>query len=523
MVIRTSSRSPFFLPRRQILRASAAAAVAALLPRAPFAQDERPFSFDALTEDARARAASDHEPPRREEEFAKGVTYDDYRRINFDPERMRFGHEGSQFRLAAFHLGWLFEEPVGLFEVVDGRAVPMTFHTDDFLYYEGLRFIESALPGVSGFRLATPLNRPGAFDEVIAFQGASYFRALGRGNAYGLSARGLAIDTATGRDEEFPRFSSFYVERPAPGSGSITLYADLDSRSVTGAYRFVVTPGEETDVDVTARLFFRREVEHLGVAPLTSMFLYDDSNRSAFDDYRPRVHDSDGLRIVRDGGDVLWRQLQNPPRLSSSYFRETNPRAFGLHQRDRRYEDFQDAGAHYHERPSLVVEPVGDWGAGSIRLVEIPTDLEIHDNIAAYWLPEGSVPAGGEREYAYRLRWGMLPPTEEGLAHVMGTRTGIGGVSGVESDGRTRKFVVDFAGGRLGTLPPDAEVAANVSVTRGNVDTEVLSKVPGEDIWRLVIDVEPSPDDAPVELLAFVDGYDERLTETWLYQWIPTA
>lgn len=522
MLIRSTSPRSLAMPRRRLLHLGGAAAASVLLPGRPLAQEGEPFSFDGLTEAARARAASPYEDPPREDEFAEGLTYDDYRRINFDPDRARFAAEGSRFRLAAFHLGWLFAEPVGLYEVVDGRAVPMTFTTDDFLYYDGLPFIEGVLPGVSGFRLATPLNTPGRFDEVVAFQGASYFRALGRGNAYGLSARGLAIETATGRDEEFPRFSAFYVERPAPGAEALTVYAELDGPSVAGAYRFVVIPGEETDIDVTARLFFRRAVEHLGVAPLTSMFLYDDTDRTAFDDFRPRVHDSDGLRIVRSSGDVLWRALKNPPRLATSYFGDTNPRGFGLHQRDRDYEDFQDAGAHYHERPSLEVEPMGDWGAGSVRLVEIPSDLEINDNVVAYWLPEGGVPEGGEREYAYRLRWGMLPPAEEGeLSHVVNTLAGVGGVSGVESDGRTRKFVVDFAGGRLAGLPPDAEVEAQVSASRGNVETEVLSKVPGTDIWRLALDVAPDSD-GPVELVAFVEGYGERLSETWLYQWIPS-
>jgi glucans biosynthesis protein len=522
-VIRSKPSSPLLLPRRQILRSSAAAAAAALVPAGAFAQEEeRPFSFETLTEDARARAAAAYEAPYRDDAFAEGLGYDDYRRINYSPERARFAEEGSRFRLAAFHLGWLFAEPVHLYEVADGTARLMSFTTDDFLYYDGLPFIEGALPGVSGFRLASPINRPGAFDEVIAFQGASYFRALGRGNAYGLSARGLAIDTATGRDEEFPRFSAFYVEHPVPGSNTATIYADLDSRSVAGAYRFLVTPGEETHVEVTARLFFREEVEHLGVAPLTSMFLYDDTDRTAFDDYRPRVHDSDGLRVTRASGDVLWRALKNPPRLANSYFRETNPRAFGLHQRDRDYEDFQDAGAHYHERPSLEVEPIGDWGEGVVRLVEIPADLEIHDNIAAYWLPDGTVAAGGEREYAYRLRWGMLPPRGGELAYVASTKAGVGGVSGVPSDGRMRKFVVDFLGDRLGGLPPDAKIEANVAISRGTAATEVLSKVPGMDMWRLAIDVAPEGD-APVELVAFIEGFGERLSETWLYQWIPTA
>ena len=253
------------------------------------------------------------------------------------------------------------------------------------------------------------------------------------------------------------------------------------------------------------------------------MFLYDDTNRARFDDFRPRVHDSDGLRIRRADGDALWRALQNPPRLATSYFREESLRSFGLHQRDRRFVDFQDAGAHYHERPAVDVEPIGEWGPGSVRLVEIPTDLEINDNIVAYWLPDGTVEEGEAREYAYRLRWGMLEPDPlSSLAHVASTKAGAGGVSGVESDGETRKFVVDFRGGRLAALPPDAELEAQITVGRGDVRSRALSKVEGEDIWRLAIDVEPTSD-AAVEMLATVEGYGERLSETWLHQWIPST
>ena len=501
----------------------------ALAPVRALAQAEQaaaePFSFDALSEAARARASEPYAPPERVTDFVEGMTYDQYRNVNFRSERSLWTGDGRRFRLQAFHMGWLFDTPVRIFEVAGGVASPLEFTSDDFVYRnsaEGLLEPGTPMPGVSGFRIATPLNRPDVFDELVAFQGASYFRALGRGNAYGLSARGLAINTATGADEEFPRFSTFYVERPEPGEERLTIYADLDSESVAGAYRFVISPGRETTMDVTARLYFRREVDHLGVAPLTSMFLYDETNRARFDDYRPQVHDSEGLRITRASGDVLWRALSNPPRLAASYFSEASPRGFGLHQRDREFEDYQDAGAHYQDRPSVEVEPAGDWGEGAVRLVEIPSDLEINDNIVAYWTPREAPAAGSAQEHAYRLRWGMLPP-EGGLAHVSETRTGTGGVSGVEGDGEgTRKFVVDFEGGRLGALPPDAKVEARLNASRGEIVTETLFKLDGRDTWRLVADVVPEAD-ATMELVAFVEGYGERLSETWLYQWIEAS
>lgn len=480
-----------------------------------------PFSFDALSAAMQARAAEPYRPPEPVTGFAADLDYDAYRGINFLPERSRWREAGLPFWLQAFHMGWLFDLPVALYEVADGAVRPFAFTSDDFEY----RNSEppppgTPMPGVSGFRLTTALNRPDVFDELVVFQGASYFRALGRANAYGLSARGLAINTASGADEEFPRFSAFYAVRPAPGDRSVTVYAELDSESVTGAYRFVITPGQQTVMDVTARLFFRRDVENLGVAPLTSMFLYAEANRSRFDDYRPQVHDSQGLRIRRANGDVLWRALANPPRLSTSYFVETTPLGFGLDQRDRDFADYQDAEARYEDRPSVEVDMLGEWGPGAVRLVEIPSDLEVNDNIVAYWAPDGTFAAGSAHSFDYRLRWGLMEP-EEGaeLAHVLDTRTGVGGVSGVETEGGARKFVVDFKGGRLAALPPDSDVAAQLSVNHGEIVTHTLSKVEGTDIWRLVADVVPEPN-AATELIAYIEGYGQRLSETWLYQWI---
>ena len=264
------------------------------------------FSFDILSDWARAQAAVPYVEPVRPEGFLGALDYDDYRSIRFRPERARWSDPGDQFRLHAFHTGWLFGEPVQMFDVSGGTVQPMPFTTADFAYDNGLSErvpADAPLPGVAGFRLHYPLNRPDILDELVAFLGASYFRALGQGSSYGLSARGLAINTAVGVPEEFPRFTAFYLERPAPGADHCVLSASLDSPSVTGAYRFVIRPGEDTRMEVTARLWFRADVEQVGIAPLTSMFLYDDKNRARFDDYRPRVHDSNGLRLIGADGE----------------------------------------------------------------------------------------------------------------------------------------------------------------------------------------------------------------------------
>ncbi|MBC7138971.1 MAG: glucan biosynthesis protein G [Defluviimonas sp.] len=482
-----------------------------------------PFSYDILTETMRERALHEPEPVPPLEGFLADLGYDDYRRINFLAERARWAAPGSLFRAQAYHMGWLFKEPVRIFEVADGTAQEIVFSTDDFEYRHelGERVPQHFnLPGVAGFRLHYALNRADVLDELVSFVGASYFRALGRGNIYGLSARGLAINTGLPGGEEFPRFTAFYLERPAEGAKQVVVNAALESPSVTGAYRFVITPGADTVMEVTARLFFRAEVAQLGVAPLTSMFLYAANNRESFVDYRPEVHDSDGLMITRPNGEVLWRALNNPPRLSVSVLSENAIRDFGLYQRDRAFDSYQDAEAHYERRPSLAVEPLGDWGAGSVRLVEIPSDLEVNDNIVAFWAPDAAVRAGEMREFRYRLHWGALAPDPNAeLAWVADTRAGHGGVSGVEAEPGTRKFVVDFEGGVLGQLPADAEVSAVVNVTGGEAVTTTLSKIDGTRIWRLVADVRGRPGSV-TELVAHIAGYDRKLTEIWLYQWV---
>lgn len=482
----------------------------------------QPFSFDIVSTEMQALATQPHQAGEKVTGWLEQLTYDDYKMINFRDDAARWQVEDSFFRVYGFHMGWLFAEPVVIHEVKDGQSLPMVFSTDDFDYYEGVRAKvpeHAPLPGVAGFKITAPLNNARGFDEVAAFLGASYFRALGRGNSYGLSARGLAINTALPSGEEFPRFTRFYLEKPAAYSHEMVVYAALESPLCTGAYRFVIRPGSETLIDVTARLYFRDAADEIGVAPLTSMFLYADKNRAKFDDYRPRVHDSDGLMIRRRDGDVIWRPLNNPPRLTGSYFTEENPQSFGLMQRTRGFENYQDASAHYEKRPSLLIEPIGDWGRGAVRLVEIPTDLEVNDNIVAFWVPEAKVQAGDAREFSYRMHWGTFEPNwDEDLAFIIETRSGVGGVSGVTNDDGSRKFVVDFAGGLLASLPGDAEVEAVVNIANGEIVTQTLSKVEGEPIWRLVLDLKAGRD-AVVELQAHVKGYGRKLTENWLYQW----
>jgi periplasmic glucans biosynthesis protein len=512
------------IPHMGFAQAAAPQATApAVPPEAPAAPQQ--FSFDLLAEEMRVLATRPHQPAAKPEGFLGNLNYDEYRLIRFNDAKWRWNEPGSAFRLAAFHMGWLFPEPVVLYEVADGMATEMRFTTDDFEYLNELAERVPAgakLPGVAGFRLNNALNRPDKLDELVAFVGASYFRALGRDSAYGLSARGLALNTATNSPEEFPRFSRFYMERGAAGAQSITVYATLEGPSVTGAYRFEIRPGGTTEMDVTARLFFRQDVAELGIAPLTSMFLFSEKNRADFDDYRPNVHDSDGLRIIRADGDVIWRPLNNPVRVAGGYFAENAVKRFGLHQRDRNFESYQDTHSRYHLRPSVDVEPLGDWGPGHVRLVEIPSDLEANDNIVAYWVPEAKAKTGDAREFSYRLHWGMLPlDPQMPIAHVAETRAGHGGYAGVEPIPGARKFVIDFAGGVLAGLEPDTSTKMEpvVSVTGAELTGALIEKLPEGGVWRMVIEVKAA-EGAVVELAAHIAGFGRKLTENWLYQWV---
>lgn len=476
------------------------------------------FSFDALSTRMQAKAKEAFESPKITlPEAFQSLSYQDYYAIRFDPNQALW-RDDSNFQLQFYPLGWLFQTPVEIFEIVNGQAQPLSFEASQFLFEAPLdpnRFKNVEFPGVAGFKMHYPLNREDVSDEVVSFLGSSYFRAVGQGNTYGLSARGLAINTATNQQEEFPLFTAFYVEKPKPDTAQMIVYATLESPSVTGAYRFVIQPGKHTRMDVTSRLFFRQDIERLGIAPMTSMFLFGPANRHAFDDYRTRVHDSEGLKIIRSDGTELWRSLQNARSLANAYFTEKNPRAFGLYQRHRHFSDYQDANHHYERRPSLLIEPRGEWGQGNISLVEIPTTVESNDNIVAFWQPETPIKAGQAAQYDYRLTWGSLEEDRVRLARVKAIRTGED-ISATPNP-KQRKLIVDFEGGALDNLTEGTQVSSRLSVTHAKIHQSRVFPVPSAKIWRLMIDLEPEGD-APMEFVGALTDGSKDLSEIWLYQ-----
>lgn len=441
------------------------------------------------------------------------LTYDQYRDIRFDPQRALWRDQGLLFTLQLFHRGFLYTNRVDLYVVADGTAQLIRYSPDLFTFGANPRPSDQDI-GFAGFRIHTPLNRPDYFDEVAAFLGASYFRAVGKGQGYGLSGRGLAINTANPSGEEFPVFKTFWIERPRPGVDSLVVSALLESKSTTGALRFTIRPGAATIFDVEATFYPRSDMAEAGIAPLTSMFYFGANNRYDVDDYRPEVHDSDGLAIWTGQNELIWRPLSNPHDLQLSTFSDVNPRGFGLMQRKRGFAAYDDLEAHYEQRPSLWVEPIGDWGEGAIRLVEIPAGQEIHDNIVAFWRPGQPLKAKGEYSYTYRLQWTAAAPPGAGMAQIVDTR------GGAAQQGKTRLFVLEAEGDKLKQLPADAKPQLEASTDHGKLQNQVLEPNPETGGWR--ISFELAPEGAKVvEMRARIKLGDAPLTETWVYRWTP--
>lgn len=455
-------------------------------------------------------------------EFAT-LTYDQYRDISFRSAAALW-HGQSMFEVQFFHRGFNFDRRVNIYEVLPSGVRQVAYNPAMFQFGRDVPRVQlPANLGFAGLSVHYPLNSPTSKDEVIAFLGASYFRALGRNSGYGVSARGLALDTATPAGEEFPYFTDFWLVRPQPNQRTMTIYALLDSPSITGAYEFDVRPGTLTQVQVTAELNPRRAVDKLGIAPLTSMFLYGESSEGrSFDDWRPEVHNSDGLMMETGTGEWLWRPLDNPATLQVNRYMDDNPKGFGLIQRDRNFADYEDPDSQYERRPSYWIEPLGDWGQGGIELIEIPSDEEIHENIDAYWVPSAAVVAHAPIRFSYLMSAymssdGRWPPGGK----VVGTRFGpvLNGTTPVSG---MRLVLIDFAGGDLESLLPSQPVHADVSVDGGAVEHVTVQRIPENGVWRVTIAVKPSGDQ-PVDLRCYLDLYGEALSETWTYQWTPGA
>lgn len=515
-----------FYSRRLLLRLTVAAlgGVACSCPVVA-AIEKLEVTYDYVCAQAEQRSAAAYVPPDRElpKRLAE-LNYDQIRDIRFKPEQALWRNEGLPFQLHFFHRTAAVREAVQIREFSATHVQTVPFIRDFFDYGKlgDLGSLRSSL-GYSGLRLHYPLNRPDIFDELIVFHGASYFRALGAGQIYGLSARGLAVDSGVpGLREEFPVFTDFWIGKPRAGATAITLYALLDSERVAGAYEFVVRPGRPTVVEVRTTLYARAKIELPGFAPLTSMFWFGKNSDRPGGDPRPQVHDSDGLLVHTADGGHLWRPLQNPRVILNTDLSAVKPLRFGLLQRERALSAYEDFEARYHERPSCWIEPVGDWGAGNVRLAELPTGNEYGDNVVAYWVPDKKPEVGQPFSIAYKMVWSLEQPPDDKLARVVSTRIG-----NLPGGGWGQLYWIDFAGHDLAQRNSE-----NLTVNIDDVGPsakilhQTLIRHPGINGWRVALQVEgKAPPEGlakprPVELrVRLRDGY-ETVSETWVYTWL---
>ncbi|HEU5126056.1 MAG TPA: glucan biosynthesis protein G [Verrucomicrobiae bacterium] len=500
-------------------------------------QETADINLDYVAKRAEQRAQKPFRSPRADLPDilrADKLDYDKYREIEFRHDKALWAADDLPFRVEFFHPGYLYEEPVHIYEYTLTAMQPIRF-MQDWFNYRGLN-IQKQIPvntGYAGFRLLYELNERGKWDEVGAFLGASYFRLLGKGQRYGQSARGLAIDCGeTDRPEEFPIFTDWWLGKPARGEDRIRLYAILDSVSCAGAYEMVIIPGETTIADIKARLYFREDaqikpvnnnrppIRTVGIAPLTSMFWFGKASERRFNDYRPEVHDSDGLLIQMGNGEVLWRPLNNTTEMRHQRFAAKDIRGFGLLQRERDFAAYQDLFNYYHQVPSVWVETHGHWGEGEINLVELSTHYEGLDNIVAFWDPKDKPRPMEPYNIAYTLYW-TRDEAEMKLAtqdKVLATRIGAD-----PQDPQRRQFAIDFAGPKLNALsdntPPQAIASCGTNAVI--VENQVFRN-PFRSSWRVMLKIEPKPGNKDsVDLRCTLKKGEEVLTETWTYLWSP--
>ncbi len=441
------------------------------------------------------------------------LNYDQYIGIRAQPATVVWGGEGRGFAIEPLHRGFVFKNAVSLFVVEDGMVRRIGYDRTRFDF--GKLQVPQTIGdiGFSGFRIFASSNgdRP---QEMAIFQGATFFRAIARGQNFGVLARTLTLRPAETRGEEVPIFRAFWIERPTAGSGALVMHALLDSESVTGAVRFTFRPGELTINDVEMTLIARVTLDHFGLGGMTSTFLFGPNDRRASDDIRSGAYESKGLQIHNGQGEWIWRPLNNPDALQISAFVDSNPRGFGLLQRDRDFAAFEDDDQHYERRPSLWIEPLAEWGQGNVQLIEIPTDSDINDNVIAYWRPKQAIQAATEQSFAYRQFWCWSPPERPSLAIVTQTRVGRG------TTARKRRFVVDFVGDMLAEARIVIEAQPIISVGPGTIGNVRVWPYPERKTLRVGFELDPGSDTVS-EMRLVLEAAGKPLSETWLYRWTP--
>lgn len=487
------------------------------------------FSLDDVTARARTLVQQPYAKPATNlPPVFSSMQFADYQKMQPRLEKLAWKDLDTPFKLSFYHQGMHFNTPVKINEVVNNTVTQIKYDPASFDFGD-LNFDKETTSqlGYAGFRVLFPVNDGKRLDEVMSLLGASYFRVIGKDQIYGLSGRGLAIDTAMGHPEEFPDFREFWIERPRASDKHLVMYALMDSPRATGAYRFVLRPGEDSVLDVQSRIFMRDKVGKIGIAPLTSMFLFGPNQKSATPNFRPALHDSNGLAIHTGSNEWLWRPLNNPKHLAVSTFQVDNPKGFGLLQRGREFSRYEDIKDRYDLRPSAWIEPVGNWGKGHVELVEIPTGDETNDNIVAFWTPEKTPAPGQAMQFDYRMHWTMNEPAlmDPNVAWVKQTLTTPGEIMQrnlIRHLDGSLGLLVDFEGPALEKLPAGAPVSAQISVgPNAEVIETVVQRNPAIKGWRLNLRVKVKDPKQVVEMRANLVEGNRPLSETWSFQLPP--
>lgn len=473
----------------------------------------KPFTHDTVVEMAKELAAKPFQNPKKAPKALTDLDYSTYRQINYQQDAAIWGHSPTKFSIQLFALGYLFKDLIDIDVVENGKSYPVDVSESSFKVPDpAIGKLLTKVGKYAGLRLHYPINRPDYKDEFIVFQGASYFRAISKGQNYGLSSRGLAIDVAQPEGEEYPLFKRFWIERPSVRQTAIVVHALLDSKSVTGAYRFGIYPGSPTRVDVKAILFPRRDIKHVGLAPLTSMFMHGPLDPADKRDYRPAVHDSEALAMIRGNDERVWRPLDNPKTLQISTFLDDNPQGFGLIQRHRNFAYYQDLEAKYQTRPSVWIQPLNDWGKGEVELIEIPSQSEANDNIVAFWQPQDGLNKGQPYSFSYRMTW----PDDVSLSDNKVKIVRNTGGRKLFDKNNNPEVVIDYS-----NLTPDQirQIKVDATISKGKIKEARIESNPEIGGARVFVTFTPGNADV-TELRVQLKQDNKPAAATWLYRWI---
>ncbi len=508
--------------RRNFIKLAGSLSLASLLPGAVMAQgagattnpDETQFSEQWLFTQAQNLARAPYKEPQLQlpAELAD-LDSQRYSRIQYRPDANLWKDNPGIFQLQFLHTGYQYRVPVEMHTIEGGTARPFKYSPSLFDFAAPVRMPPpDSRAGFSGFCALAPIDNAQNPSEFLNFRGASYFRAIAAAQTFGVLARGVCINTAQPAGEEFPVFRAFWLQKPAQGERHLVIYALLDGKSLTGVYKFRVEPGRSTVMDIECTLFPRRPLTHVGIAPLTSMYFYGSADATRFDDYRPNVHNSDGLLLCTGGGEWLWRPLSNPERLQYTVFSDRAPKGFGLLQRERNFRAYEDIDARFGNRPSLWVEPLSDWGEGAVDLIELPSRSEIYDNIVVFWRPKTPLTENTSHHFRYRLHWCWEPPVRSTKYYALQTRVG------ALSKPEYRQFMIDFVSGSSCNgcnVPP---FTADVSAGEGEIrDVKVRgNKATGG--LRVSFEFRPGRAEQ-TDIRCELKQNGEPVSEIWIYRW----